>query len=91
MRQAKNGGQRIKKLRPAGARHDFLQNGVNFLQQVAGLHAAGKNGSVETLPAGAFHEGADFKIELIIWFLGHWFHFRYHDLLRSSCQMCQEP
>jgi hypothetical protein len=29
------------------------------------------------LPAGAFYEGADFKIELIVYFLGHWFHFMY--------------
>jgi hypothetical protein len=29
------------------------------------------------LQAGALNEGADFKIELIVYFLGHWFHFMY--------------
>jgi hypothetical protein len=29
------------------------------------------------LQAGALYEGADFKIELIVYFFGHWFHFMY--------------
>jgi hypothetical protein len=31
------------------------------------------------LQTGALYEGADFKIELIVYFLGHWFHFLYYD------------
>jgi hypothetical protein len=31
------------------------------------------------LQAGALYEGADFKIELIVYFLGHWFHLMPHD------------
>jgi hypothetical protein len=31
------------------------------------------------MQAGALYEGADFKIELIVYFFGHWFHFLYYD------------
>jgi hypothetical protein len=32
-----------------------------------------------TLQAGTLYEGADFKIELIVYFFGHGFHFLYYD------------
>ena len=63
------------KLRSAGAGYNFLQGGVNFFQQVAGLHAFGKQGPVGALQAGALDEGADIKIELIVWFSGNWIHY----------------
>jgi hypothetical protein len=69
-----------KRLRPAGAGYGFCQEGMNFVQKTAGLHASGKQRSVTTLQAGAFYKGSDFKIELIIYFLGHRFHFRYLNL-----------
>jgi hypothetical protein len=49
---------------------------MNFVQKAAGLHAAGKQRPVVAVQAGALDEGADFKIEFIVYFLGHWFHYR---------------
>jgi hypothetical protein len=74
-----------KRLRPAGAGYGFCQEGMNFVQKTAGLHASGKQRSVTTLQAGAFYKGSDFKIELIIYFFGHWFHFPRHDRWRHPC------
>ena len=67
------------KLRPAGAGYGFCQNRMNFVEQATGLHAAGKQRSVAALPAGALDQGADFKIESIVYFLGHGFHFKQDD------------
>ena len=54
------------KLRPAGAGYRFGQNNMNFIQQAAGLHAAGKQRSAMASQAGALYQGADFKIESIV-------------------------
>jgi hypothetical protein len=54
------------KLRPASAGYGLCQNSMNFVQQAAGLNAAGKQRSVTALPAGALNKSADFKIELIV-------------------------
>jgi hypothetical protein len=69
----------LKKLRPAGAGYGFGQDSMNFVQKATGLHTSGKQLSVVAVQAGTLYEGADFKIELIVYFLGHWFHFRYYD------------
>ena len=55
---------------------------MNFVQQTAGLHASWKQRPVIASPAGAFYQGADFEIELIVYFLGHGFHFI---ILQSLC------
>ncbi len=57
---------------------------MNFVQQTAGLNAAGKQRSVAALPAGALYQGADFKIELIVYFLGHGFHFIQNHYVRQK-------
>jgi hypothetical protein len=69
----------IRKLRPAGAGYGFCQDGMNFVQKATGLHALGKQRSVVTVQARTLYEGADFKIKLIVYFLGHGFHFMYHN------------
>ena len=66
---------RPPKLTPAGAGYGFGQNSMNFVQKTAGLHASRKQRPVVTVQAGALYKSADFKIELIVYFLGHWFHF----------------
>lgn len=53
-------------LRAAGAGYRFCQNGMNFIQQATGLHAPRKQGAMSTFQAGAFYQGADFKIESIV-------------------------
>ena len=55
---------------------------MNFVQHATGLHAAGKQRSETALPAGALYQCADFKIESIVYFLGHGFHFI---ILQSLC------
>jgi hypothetical protein len=66
---------RTRKLPPAGAGYGFGQDSMNFIQKETGLHALGKQRSVVTLQAWTLYKGADFKIELIVQFSGHWFHF----------------
>jgi hypothetical protein len=62
---------RPKKLPPAGAGYGFGQDRMNFVQKATGLHALGKQRSVVTVQAGTLNKGADFKIELIVYFSGH--------------------
>ena len=48
---------------------------MNLLQEAAGLHAAGKERPIGAFQAWTFYKGADFKIELIVYFFCHGFHF----------------
>ena len=45
------------------------------VQEAAGLHASGKQRPISAVQAGTFYERADFKVELIVYFFGHGFHF----------------
>ena len=56
---------------------------MNFVEQTTGLHAAGKQRSEAALAAGALYQGADFKIESIVYFLGHGFHFKQNNDLQQ--------
>jgi hypothetical protein len=64
---------------------------MNFIQKATGLHALGKQRSVVTLQAGTLYKGADFKIELIVYFLGHWFHSIYSNHCSGHVQTAQIP
>ena len=48
------------------------------------MHAFREQGSVRAMQTGTFDEGADVKIELIVWFFGNWVH-----LLIVSCVRVQ--
>jgi hypothetical protein len=48
---------------------------VNLVKEAAGLHAAGKERPIGAFQAWTFYEGADLKIELIVYFFCHGFHF----------------
>ena len=50
---------------------------MNSLQEAAGLHAAGKERPVGAFQAWTFYKGADFEIELIVYFFCHGFHSYY--------------
>jgi hypothetical protein len=82
---------RPKKLPPAGAGYGFGQNSMNFVKKATGLHALRKQRSVVTIQAGTLYKGADLKIELIVYFLGHWFHYICHNHCSGHVQTAQIP